>query len=153
MKKKRTGNEKWPQAIRDKALMEYIDGNTMRSVAEKHEIPMATLCTWHMREGWKALRKEAERVKRKTIFDKLTAKIEQNATQFLEAARIMSAMSCRSLKAHYDNQKDLEVDIKEWPKILAAMASAQKNIVPTFSEELADIIVEDLENGKDEDHK
>lgn len=135
-------NRRWPQDIRDKALCQYLEGIEMVQISVNLEVPTKTLHTWHYRGGWVNEKKKLREVKRKAIFNKLAEKMEANATHVLEAMRIYSAMACRALRKQYESD-DAKVDEK-WARILLTMSQATKNIMPTFSDDLATRISDDL---------
>ena len=134
----------------------FLQGVSLRVISERINVPLGTVCGWSKKNNWGELRREFIAEQREKLVRQIGEKIEQNALQYLEASRILSNMCCRQLKSAHQESKDDDILLKDWPRLMNAMAGAQKSVVPNFAEELGQRIVNKLfgicdENQEDSD--
>lgn len=135
------------------ALKDFLQGITLKEIAEKYQVKFRTVRNWHERGHWAAQRRELEARVKSSIIERVSQIVLENTEQHLKLSFLCCRIVLEAVNTAYKSPEDKAnyglLDLVERVvRIGNLTALIQKNVMPMAQEEVIQKLVEDLENLK-----
>lgn len=135
---------------RAKAFDLYLKDWTYGDIGKEVGFARLTIMAWQKKYEWEKLKEEAIRKANDNILDKYRKDIESISSSALAGAKIITEISKSELEfiseKHPKPPRGDEVrkELNAWGKLLLLSSNIQKNTIPEASEELSQLIYQEL---------
>lgn len=134
--------------MKSKKLLGYamhLDGKSYQEIAFALNIKYSSVKNMSSKEGWKSKARQQIVDVRASIFERLSGSLEQSATTGMKIVNFALSAALAGLEA--TNKRDC-ASLLLWIRLAREAAQVQQSLMPTFQDDLAKRIADDLEEIK-----